>query len=727
MIEYKNDKQIQENIEYILKIALRGDIIDENIEPELIIFMVKLFIVDKCRNIALSVLTPMINSNTTINECFKEAMKKSIAQKFTIPDKICMFLECKQFYELFSIHQYFIDLIIIKDENDIKSWNPDQIQKIQNLSMKYSTKTNKTGIKLWSAVFDKLIKPPQEKSIITDALALFGGFMGKTEEKKDENEMFDSEEQIEIPGAAPLKIMKSDDMEINPNDFNPEEINPFFITKLEYCIAMADWIKFSTKMKQITACYNLVQYVQSHLYKLNGYISASSKYINIKCLQLFKTKQYQIIRLSKDCQYGKNFDDKKLDLMINELNRLSNLKIYFICFLQRFTIQDEDFITGQTMNFVHFIKNWDFKQYSQVQARREWNQWLQPNAAKLIFLYEIQQSNVFFNIWCAERRQLVNTVWNFRNYLNILYPQSRHKWDDLVDRASRSSLTFNDNAWFKDLDLGQELNIMKIPEYKIRDTQRDIAHSLQIDAFVDFVEKLTKMVDIFIFNGNTKIKNKSDKLWIKLEDNLKISKQKKNDKTQSIADIAKLYRDIKGLIGVEYTNLHKQWIQTIVICKQTIHKMANDDHFKRESLQATLELLDDSNDGEMTQLSGSLRSVHTLFLRIWSKQHNSKTDLMRFIATMELKPNDVNNLRQVHDALPRIDNIVDEVGKNAEARDIKKLDDAMSHGFFKFDPQNIIQREINQSNEIEVAEIGKKCLYLDKYNVCTFFFCVCLV
>ena len=131
--------------------------------------------------------------------------------------------------------------------------------------------------------------------------------------------------------------MKSDDIEINPNDFKADETNSFFIQKLEYCIFMGDWIKFSAKMKQIPACYTLITYVQNHLSQLNGYISASSRHINIKCLELFKTKQAQIVKLSQDCESKKsNFDDQKLDLMINELTRLTNLKTYFIRFLGRF-------------------------------------------------------------------------------------------------------------------------------------------------------------------------------------------------------------------------------------------------------------------------------------------------------------------------------------------------------------------------------------------------------
>ena len=78
--------------------------------------------------------------------------------------------------------------------------------------------------------------------------------------------------------------------------------------------------------------------------------------------------------------------------------------------------------------------------------------------------------------------------------MNTLYSKAKRKWDNLVDRASKSKLTFNDTAWFKGSDLGQALNGMKIPAHKIRDLQKDIEESLQIDAYVEFVEDLTFIV-----------------------------------------------------------------------------------------------------------------------------------------------------------------------------------------------------------------------------------------
>ena len=94
LMEYMNDEQLQYNIQYVLRIVLRGKVIDESIETELVQSMIKLFMTTKARNIALIVFTQLINTNLTINECFKEAMKKSISHQLNTPDKIAIFLQC---------------------------------------------------------------------------------------------------------------------------------------------------------------------------------------------------------------------------------------------------------------------------------------------------------------------------------------------------------------------------------------------------------------------------------------------------------------------------------------------------------------------------------------------------------------------------------------------------------------------------------------------------------
>ena len=146
--------------------------------------------------------------------------------------------------------------------------------------------------------------------------------------------------------------------------------------------------------------------------------------------------------------------------------------------------------------------------------------------------------------------------------------------------------------------------------------------------------------------------------------------------------------------------------------------MSHDDHFKKKFFLETLRLLNDSNDAEMTQLSGSLRSVNRIFTNIWSRTHHSKISLMRFFQSIELKQNDISNLKQVHNAIPRINRIIADVGKMAEQRDMERLSMAMDKGYFTFNTQKEIKKYIDKSNQIEIEEIGKNCMFLDEYNVC---------
>ena len=519
LIEYINDNKLKRNIDIILKIVLRGQEMDENVMTELIIFITKLFTdIHDCRDIALQIIGQQAMNNKDLKNAMKEGIKRGIETKQNLSDRICMFLCCEEFYKLYDIHQYFVELLNVKNDDEIQKWNPDQIEQIQNLTEKYTQK--RTGIKLWDSIYNKLIKLPidplNDDEFIETAPAANGGFVAdawsalggilKQEEKKQEILMDVDEE---------------------------EKVATFSMEGLEFCLSMADWVKFAAKMKQIGSLQRFIQFVESNLKRLDECILRSAKCIDIQSLEVFKGKQMEISRLIKDCGYDKIFDEAKLRVMIDGLNTFINFKQHLIRFLTRFTRQNEDDITKQTLDFVNFIKNWDLKSYIEVKSRPEWRKWLKPNSVKLEFLYNIQASNVFYNIWCSERRKISEShnpfakVWNFENYLNILYPQAKKEWDNLVKRASKSRLTFNDIIWFKGFELEQELRIMNIASNKIRDTQKDIEESLRIDKYVEFVENLTKIVDIFIFKGNTKIRNNKDQDWIKLKNNLKKSKQKK--------------------------------------------------------------------------------------------------------------------------------------------------------------------------------------------------------
>eukprot|EP01083_Nonionella_stella_P073155 197581_1 len=735
LVQYVSDKQCEYNLYYMLHIVLRGDEVDPHLVPQLITFMVRLMMHDEVRNIALRTLHQLINKQPRLSALFKEALKRTLSEKLSLAKRICMFLDCPDFYRLEShgIQQCFVDRLHVTEEDEVQKWHPQQAHNIHNLARKYAPKnSSKTRIHLWDQIFEKLIRLPQPpahvhaaqpKSMFAKLLPIYSGQVQEQKVIEEEEEakggnIFDDDE--DETGNRKM-FLSSGDLEINPKHVSQEEeeddINPYFVIQLEYCIAMEEWANFAATMKHVPSLRNLMEYVQGHLRKLNGYISNKSKHLTIKHLDLFMQNKQQITKLASDCEYNKYFDDNKMNQMIDEYRLYTNLKRYFIRFLARFTKQNEDAITKETHDFVAFVKNWDLKLYSEVKGRREWNQWLQPQSKKLSFLFEFETSNVFFNIWCGERRKCGNTVWNVNNYMNVLYPKAKKEWDHLIARAALSQLTFDDVQWFQHLDLLQELHIMQLPPQQATQIQNDIDCSLRIDDYVDFVESLTRVVDIFVLNGKTEILRSQDVNWEELKGNLAIARKTMGDKSQSIADIAQLFSAIVDLVGVQFDAVQKQWIKTIVVCKETVHRMATDDHFKKERFRETLQLLDDSNDGEMTQLSGSLRSAHTSFVHIWNTSHKTKTHLMRFFASIELKLNDVYNLRQIHDAIPRIKNIVAEVGKMAKDRDMQKLDKAMSIGYFNFDTEDNIQRRMNQTNQIEIDQIAKQSLHLDQYSV----------
>eukprot|EP01084_Bolivina_argentea_P200072 342181_1 len=624
-----------------------------------------------------------INNNETVKEAFKNAMTKALSRQPNTPAKICLFLECDQFYEFKQdIHQHFVGELAINDKYEIITWDAKQNRKIQDLAKNYAIQ-NKIGMQVWRDVFDQLIQPPLETSVDVGNIVLL--LFPKKQEEEKENE-----------------------------EFNSNEINPFFINKLYYCILMEKWVGFSAQSKQITACNVLIDFVQDQLQQLNKYMSSHGT-ITIKCLQFLSKFQEKINQLANDSQYKKQFKSNQLNFLVDQLNRWSSIGSHFINFLAIFTRKDEDYIIEETLNFTDFIKNWEFEQFRRVKARSEWKDLLYKYEDTLRFLYDNSSSNVFCSIWYDHRADITKAKWNFKSYFKDLYPNVMKTWTELIIRATESKLTFNDTMWFKRMDLETELNIMKIPKETIAKTQKDIKDSLQFKAYTDFVGNLIKMVDMLIVDGMTKInlRNK-DETWQKLKQRWGSATQEKCEKSQNISIPAELNRKMRKYVGVEFDDLHLSWINTAAYCKDTLYKMATDDHFHSESWESTLDLLQDSTDGEITQLCGSLRSVHRILSTIWCQKYNSKTELMRSLAKIDLKLNDLANLLQVHAELPRVDILVAEVSKTAAARDTAKLRNAISNGYFKFDTHNKIQQYIEKYDDL--SDIVKQSIRLNEYT-----------
>eukprot|EP01084_Bolivina_argentea_P200073 342182_1 len=628
-----------------------------------------------------------INNNETVKEAFKNAMTKALSRQPNTPAKICLFLECDQFYEFKQdIHQHFVGELAINDKYEIITWDAKQNRKIQDLAKNYAIQ-NKIGMQVWRDVFDQLIQTPLERSIDVGSIALllFPNKQEEEEEKKNE-------------------------------EFNSNEINPFFINKLHYCILMKQWVGFAAQSKQIIACKALLDFVQNQLKQLNKYMFSHAS-ITIKCLEFLSNYQDTINELANDSQY-KKFDTDKLKVLVDQFGRWSDIKLHFIRFLA-YTRKDEDYVIEETLDFTDFIKNWQFESFKKVNARSEWKNLLYKSEDKLKDLYDNFSSGVFISIWLDHRCEngISMRKWDFNAHFKKLHPKVMKTWKELVNRASASKLTFSDTMWFKEMDIETELSRMKLPKETIAEIQKDIKDSLHFKAYTDFVEnliKLTEMLAMLVSNEITKVNlDNKDETWKRLKKTWKNATEEKCEQSQNISIPARLNRNMRKYVGVDFDDLHLQWVNKAVFCATTLSKMATDDHFQSESWESTLDLLQDNPDGEIRQLSASLRSVHRVLSTICSRKYNSRTEIMRNLSKIDLTMNDTTNLLQVHNELPKIDVLVAEVSKTAAARDYAKLHNAISNGQFKFDAYGKIKEYIDKYDDI--SDVIKQSVHLNEY------------
>ena len=235
-----------------------------------------------------------------------------------------------------------------------------------------------------------------------------------------------------------------------------------------------------------------MQYAQTLQTQLNDWISTEK--MKIKTLKALKSKQKSITLLAKNSDYIKFYKQQKLEEMVQTFERFVQYKSHFIKFLTRYTIQDEDNITQETRNFVDLIKNWDDETYLKIRRTQEWENWSKPYSKELAILYKYQGSDVFYNIWCEIRESVAGNRRNFNYYLTTLYVQVKAGWDNLVSRASKSRLTFNDMKWFQHLNKRKELRLMQIPDRNIQQLDKDINDSLKLEKYIEFVDILIKIV-----------------------------------------------------------------------------------------------------------------------------------------------------------------------------------------------------------------------------------------
>eukprot|EP01084_Bolivina_argentea_P212618 361355_1 len=717
------DDILRNNLKNVFQIVLKGANIDKSIESELISFITQLFQSRfSFRNVTCAIFGKLCfgakRSNVTLPQIFKSALRKAISQKFTIPDRISMFLECKAFYNQVAIHSYFVDVVMDGGDRKINLWSDKQIKIITDLALIFAKNDDDhiDAIKLWNQIFEKLIEIPE--NVVSDDTK-----DNQNEEKddKDEAEKDEKDEKDENDEEAKddekFSEQQQEQNELIQNELIQNEIvDDNLMTNLEYCLSMRKWLEFAMKCRHIKVFDLLVNFATKILGNVNELIK--SKEINIQCLQLLQAKRLHFHEVVKNCQYYNEFDFKTFEMLIKQVAKFDLLSKRFIVFLNKFTRKDFDAIGNDTKLFVEYLKNCDMYKYIDVENKEEWKNWLVPNQDKLSFIQFVKKSDVFFNIWCRRREMNLKWKWTLEDYFDYLYVESKKEWDELVGKCKNSNLTFDDRKYFQKLDILNEFTIMALEQDTIIKIKIDMNDSLKLDEYCQFVQNLINVVDVFVEKGNTQIVkiNDEDRNWFALTENLKTANIARDDQTQSISDAADLYRKIKSSINEEYKPLTKQWISALVKCANCVDKLANGEEFEINRFNQTLELLDDSNDGQCMQLSGSLRSVRNHFANIWTKTFHSKLSLLQHFAKIKLKQNDINNILEVDDALPKINQIVLDVGKMVENREIEKLDSAMSSGCFRFSDEKDIEKCIDEQIQTDITVIASSCLKLESFT-----------
>ena len=143
----------------------------------------------------------------------------------------------------------------------------------------------------------------------------------------------------------------------------------------------------------------------------------------------------------------------------------------------------------------------------------------------------------------------------------------------------------------------------------------------------------------------------------------------------------------------------------------------NADFADTSRFEEMLRLLDDANNAMMAQLSGALRSVKRLLRQnLLDQTFTRYTALMRYLAGLALRDQDLTDLAQVGDSLQNIQRVVEDAGKTAAVRDLKILDNAMQSGYFLFLNQVEVQEQIDVAQHFDADQIGRNCLQLHSGN-----------
>merc|ERR1712228_38159 len=227
------------------------------------------------------------------------------------------------------------------------------------------------------------------------------------------------------------------------------------------------------------------------------------------------------------------------------------------------------------------------------------------------------------------------------------------------------------------------------------------------------VEYMQKIDELKGKNGGKSSFNiKEDKNWKGLVK--KLGSGQKLQRDQPILSAAKMYEDVNKAIGIDFSKLHRNWISTLLSKKHIIVEMATNLDFADTSrFEEMLRLLDDANNAMMAQLSGALRSVKRLLRQnLLDQSFADYTALMRYLAGLALRDQDLTDLAQVGDSLQNIQRVVEDAGKTAAVRDMKILESAMKNGYFLFMNQVEVQEQIDTAQHFDADQIGRSCLQL---------------
>eukprot|EP01083_Nonionella_stella_P128419 389155_1 len=703
-----NPQKLKRNVDCVLKIMLHkmNRIQDQTMRSELVSFLTKIIRNKYIKETALAVIgAHFLESNhPQLHQIFQTAIKKVITHQQHIPQRLNVFMEVEEFYQFpfVKVHDYFMQIAMADSENtNIHLWDAHQIRTIQQLITKHAKPPNENAITLWNQILQKLIVlPARIEPIPMDDIvhAQSSDVESDTDNEEDMKHSDDDYDIIDDMKATTEHEEDTDDVEL--------------MHRLKYCFSMEGWLQFAmTHRFNLKPFDVLIDFVMQQLRDLNQRIE--SKNITIACVQLMEGND--ITPIVQYCAYDTRFDAQGLRAMIEQLSDWKVLSQQFRIFLNKFT-KPGDAIELETKTFLQILKDWDSETYIDMETREEWMNWCYPNANTLGFLSDMQQSHVFLHIWWRNRETFGDEqAMDMNHYMGALYKNSKEEWNRLVRRATDLQLTFEDKQYFQDVELIEELNMMKLPRRTVQKIEKDMADSLKLDRYVDFVQYLVNIVHVFIDSGHTKIEKTDDEDWERLNENLNTAKFRKNDKKQNISAAAKLYRDMKGAVNQEYSDLAKTWIKTVVKCEETVNKLRNEEQYQINRFSDTLRLIDDfATDGQMVQLSGSLRSIYQQFTNIWQQTFHTKIDLMQHFASIRIKRNDISNLLDVHENESKIKQIVTDAEKMAQQRAMETLDLAMKTGYFEFAEQKEIKQSIQNLNEdeSEMDIIAANCLTL---------------